>query len=289
LLLYKRDYSYHYKAAKLNRLCNMSNLSTSSIELAKCILVIGATSGIGRSLAISLKRLESKPTVIAAGRRQDRLDELKAEYGLETIRVDVNTDSASLKAFVDETFKKYPDLDAVIFSSGVQYMLDFGKSEEIQITDLLTEINTNYTSIVVMSSFFIPHFLKLKTRDRRAWIMPISSGLALVHEPRVPNYSAIKAALHSFTASLRVQLRETTINVIEIIPPLVESEIHDAQGNRQSLENVWMSLEEYTTKTMEGLRRGDLQVAVGSAASEYIRFEKLKLDALHKRFNLAAL
>ena len=80
-----------------------------SIDDSKCILVTGATSGIGRALALALAALPSKPRVIAAGRRRDRLDEL-AKAGLETVEVDVNTDSNTLKKFADSVVEKYPDV-----------------------------------------------------------------------------------------------------------------------------------------------------------------------------------
>jgi short-subunit dehydrogenase involved in D-alanine esterification of teichoic acids len=80
-----------------------------SIHDSKCVLVIGATSGLGRALAYSIKALPSKPTVIAAGRRQARLQEL-ASAGFETIQVDVDTDRATLKKFVDGIIDDYPDV-----------------------------------------------------------------------------------------------------------------------------------------------------------------------------------
>lgn len=81
------------------------------IKDAKCILVIGATAGIGRSLALALHDLESKPTVIVAGRRQERLDELaKLSDRIKTARVDINTPQDQLKQFSDDIISKYPDV-----------------------------------------------------------------------------------------------------------------------------------------------------------------------------------
>jgi short-subunit dehydrogenase involved in D-alanine esterification of teichoic acids len=79
------------------------------IEGSKCILVTGATAGIGRALALSLAKLPSKPQVIAAGRRQDRLDELK-KAGLETLQLELNTDAISIKKSVDHLLEKYPQV-----------------------------------------------------------------------------------------------------------------------------------------------------------------------------------
>ncbi|KAI0931944.1 hypothetical protein AcV5_004689 [Taiwanofungus camphoratus] len=132
------------------------------IAECKCVLVIGATSGIGRALALAIHALPSKPTVIVAGRRQDRLDELeKKDERLETAKIDVNSGRGALKSFVHDLTAKYPDLDAVMFSSGIQHMFDFTKPENIDFDLLETELNTNYTSITKMIAFFLPHFLKL--------------------------------------------------------------------------------------------------------------------------------
>jgi len=79
------------------------------IEASKCILITGATAGIGRSLALALAKLPSQPQVIATGRRQDRLDELKIA-GLEVFQLEFDTDIASLKKSVDSILEKYPQV-----------------------------------------------------------------------------------------------------------------------------------------------------------------------------------
>jgi NAD(P)-dependent dehydrogenase (short-subunit alcohol dehydrogenase family) len=85
-----------------------------TISDSKCFLVIGATSGIGRSLARSIQALPSKPKVIVAGRRQERLDELTKE-NFDSIQVDVDTDAESLKKFVNEVLNEYPDVSEFVF------------------------------------------------------------------------------------------------------------------------------------------------------------------------------
>jgi short-subunit dehydrogenase involved in D-alanine esterification of teichoic acids len=113
-----------------------------SIKDSKCVLVTGATSGIGRALAQSIARLPGKPCVIAVGRRQERLDEL-AKEGLETVQLDVEASYDALKEFADEIILKYPNvshrrlhhptsipdsmwqLDSIIFCAGVQHEFNF--------------------------------------------------------------------------------------------------------------------------------------------------------------------
>ncbi|KAI0361241.1 NAD-P-binding protein [Trametes cingulata] len=255
------------------------------IKDAKCVLVLGATSGIGRALALAIHGLETKPTVIVSGRRQDRLDELsKQGERIRTARVDITASEDKLREFVKDTLSKYTDLDAVIFSSGIQHIFDFTKPETIDSSKFQDEITTNYISIFKLIVLFLPHFLKLSAEGRPSFIIPITSGLSIMPYAKVPDYCATKAALHSLDMSLRYQLSKTKVQVIEILPPLVESELHDHQGTTPALAKVWMPLDEFTKHTMEGLIRGDPQVAVGSAAGGVEKFESRKLEAV-QQFN----
>ncbi|KAJ7139843.1 NAD(P)-binding protein [Mycena epipterygia] len=246
-----------------------------SIDDAKCVLVIGATSGIGRALALAISELPSRPTVIAAGRRQDRLKELEAK-NLETFQIDVAADLETLKKAVDSLTAKYPNLDTVILASGIQCHHDF-TSNDVDLAAVIKEINVNYLAVVSLISIFLPHFLKLGAEGCPSFIIPITSALGLTPSPYVINYSASKAALRSFTTSLRNQLANTNVRVIEIIPPLVESELHDEQGTTERLSKIWMPLAEYTEKTMDGLRRkGETHVAVGRAETIFKRLQELE-------------
>lgn len=108
--------------------------------------------------------------------------------------------------------------------------------------------------------------------------MPLTSGLGIVPAPHLLNYSASKAALHSFSTSLQVQLRGTNANVLEIIPPLVESELHDAYRTTEKLSKFWMPLDEYTKANIEGLQTGDLYIAAGTASEAFKCFDTGKLE-----------
>ncbi|KXN89845.1 hypothetical protein AN958_04849 [Leucoagaricus sp. SymC.cos] len=244
-----------------------------SIEESKCILVTGATAGIGRALALALAKLPSKPQVIAAGRRQDRLRELK-DAGLETFELELDADAASLKRTVDVILEKYPQLDAVILNAGVQHEFDFKK--EVDIAKLQTELNINFTSVATTIAYLLPHFLKLSGASRSSFIIPVTAGLGIIPAVWCPGYSASKAALRSFTTSLRMQLKETKINVLEIIPPLVESELHDAEGTTEKLAKFWMPLDKYTEVTMEGLKKGDPIISTAGSLTWYEKHEKDK-------------
>ncbi|KDQ63828.1 hypothetical protein JAAARDRAFT_54016 [Jaapia argillacea MUCL 33604] len=255
----------------------------SNISECKCILVVGATAGIGRSLALSLRALPSKPTVIVTGRRQERLDEL-SKQGFETIRCDVDTTRENYQQFVESTTKRYPELDAVVFSAGVQHMFDFSKPDSVDIDKFVSELNINYIGIVTMITYLLPHFLELAAQGRPCFIIPITSGLAIIPGPWVPCYCATKAALHSFSMSLHEQLTGKNVHVLEIMPPLVESELHDHQGTTPSLSKFWMSLDDFTKNAMDGLIRGDACIPVGQVAASHERYEKGKIEIVHKNF-----
>ncbi|KIJ68236.1 hypothetical protein HYDPIDRAFT_173016 [Hydnomerulius pinastri MD-312] len=258
-----------------------------SINDSKCILIIGSTAGLGRHLALSILDLPSKPTVIVCGRRQERLDELVASQSadgrLKAVRLDVNLDRPALKSAVEDIVKSYPELDAVMFSSGIQHMFDFTKPGDINLDILATEFNTNYTSIVSMITFFLPHLLKIG-ETRPAFLYTITSGLAITPLPPVPNYCATKAALHSLSITLNTQLKDKNVHVVEIFPPLVESELHDHQGTREVLSRFWMSLDDFTQHTMDGLTAGKVQIPIGQSAEAFKKFEEGKLEAVQAMF-----
>ncbi|KAI0800923.1 NAD(P)-binding protein [Fomes fomentarius] len=252
------------------------------IKDAKCVLVIGATAGLGRALALAIHDLESKPTVIVAGRRQERLDELaKQSNRIKTARVDITKSYHQLKGFVDDVVSKYPQLDGIILSSGIQHEFDFTKPETIDYTKMEDEYNTNYVAITRLIVLFLPHFLKLSAEGRPSFIVTITSGLAIVPKPEVPDYCATKAAIHSFTLSLRAQLEKTRINVFELMPPLVESELHDHQGTTLTrVSKIWMPLNEWTKLTMEGLIDGKAEIPVGFSVPAYDKYEAGKQKSL---------
>ncbi|KXN89844.1 hypothetical protein AN958_04848 [Leucoagaricus sp. SymC.cos] len=243
------------------------------IDLSKSVLITGATAGIGRALAYKIKALPSKPQVIVAGRRQDRLDEL-AKAGFETYKMDVGADRVTLKKDVETLLARYPDLDTIILNAGIQREFNFKK--EIDLEKIDYEMNINYNSVVALTAYFLSHLLKLGSIGRQSFIVVVTSALSIVPSPKVPNYCASKAAVHSLTLSLRAQLAGTGVNVLEIIPPLVESELHDAEGTTEALSKFWMPLEEFVTVVTKELVAGTPFIGVGRSAEAWDKFEKGK-------------
>jgi len=254
-----------------------------NISDSKCVLVVGATAGIGRSLALAILNLPSKPTVLVSGRRKDRLDELtKAHDRLEGIQMDIDTDRQTLKKTVDDILAKYPKLDTIIFSAGIQRELHFWKPETVNLDAFASELNTNYTAIVTMITYFLPHLLKLSSEGQPCFIVPITSGLAITPAPWISGYCATKAALHSFAMSLEAQLADTNVHVQEILPPLVESELHDHEGTTERLSKFWMPLDEFTKLALEGLHSGETQIPIGPIKPSYDKSEEGKVEMARK-------
>ncbi|KAJ4471472.1 hypothetical protein J3R30DRAFT_1083494 [Lentinula aciculospora] len=256
-----------------------------SINSSKCVLVTGATSGIGRALALAIAALPSHPKVIGVGRRKDRLAGLK-EAGIDAQEFDISADRAVTKSFVEGMIQKYPEIDTLVLSAGVQREIHFKK--RVDLDAIATEMHINYFSILTMISYFMPHLLKIAASGQPCIVAPVTSGLAYIPAPWIANYSASKAALHSLCSSLRVQLEDTNISVIEISPPLVESELHDAEGTTETLSKLWMPLDEYTKETMKGLQKGDNVVCSGMAKIAYEKFEQPKEEMISELAKHAA-
>ena len=187
----------------------------------KQVLVVGATSGIGEALASRLIKEGSK--VIAVGRRQERLDSFVKTHGstkasAETFDI---TNLAGVPDFAGRITKAYSDLDCIVLNSGVQRGMDFSRPESIDLDAIETEFTTNYLAYVHLTKAFLP-FLLASPEHKKA-IVYVGSVLGLVPLLRCPNYSATKAALHSFALVLRQQLRKTHVKIMEIMPPAVQS------------------------------------------------------------------
>jgi uncharacterized oxidoreductase len=181
----------------------------------KTILITGGTSGIGLELARQL--LARGNTVIITGRDQAKLDQTtRALPGVHAFRSDVS-DPADIATLHDSVLAQFPALDTLINNAGIMRNLNLNQDHDLK--DVTCEIEINLSGPVRMVQEFLPH---LKTR-RDALIVNVSSGLAFIPFPLSPIYCATKAAIHSFSQSLRVQLNGTSVTVIELAPPGVET------------------------------------------------------------------
>jgi uncharacterized oxidoreductase len=176
------------------------------------ILITGGGSGIGGGLAHAFHKLGNH--VIVAGRRREVLE----KTGFDFVVLDTR-DRAGIASAASEVTAKFPALNVVINNAGVQHQHDFlGEVSEQAIAE---EIETNIMGVIGMTTAFLPH---LKTQPS-ATILNVSSGLAFVPMARFPVYCATKAFVHSFTISLRHQLNNSSVRVIEVAPPWVATEL----------------------------------------------------------------
>ena len=208
------------------------------------ILITGGTSGIGRALAEALHNQGNQ--LIIAGRRQSLLDEITAAHpAMQSAALDVqNLDS--LPAFAAQIATQFPSLNVLINNAGIQKSEDLNDpSADFSIVE--ETIATNLLAPLRLTAALLPHFKK----QPRATVMTVSSGLAFVPKASTPAYSATKAAIHSWTQSLRYQLRDTKVEVLELIPPYVQTEL---QGQRQAADPNAMPLADYIAEVMQILR-----------------------------------
>lgn len=209
------------------------------------ILVTGATSGIGRALAEALHSRDNK--VIVAGRRQALLDEVVARNpGMEAIAVDLS-DSAALASFADTVKSRFPALNVLINNAGIAGIEDY-TADQIDLTRALDTIQTNITGVVQLSAALLPTL----RAQQESTLMVTTSGLAFVPYPPGPVYSATKAFMHNWLDALRVQLRKTSVEVLELAPPYVQTELG---GPQQASDPRAMPLEDYTREVMELLEK----------------------------------
>lgn len=202
------------------------------------ILVTGSTSGIGLGLALRLH--EAGNTVIIAGRRKALLDKIVSEHpGIESVLLDV-ADPQSIQRTCETLAISHPNLNVLINNAGIMHWEDLTAAQDLSIAENI--VTTNLLGTIRMVYAFIPQL----TKQPSATIINVSSALAFVPLPATPTYSATKAAVHSFTQSLRVQLEASPVEVIELAPPGVRTTLLGQENDEHA-----MPLDEFLNEIFE--------------------------------------
>ena len=231
------------------------------------ILVTGGASGIGFALAQQL--LQRGNRVIVCGRGAESLAHAQAiEPALVTRICDV-TDAESRRALIDWIAAEHPDLSVVFNNAGVQYRRSFTGDHALD--DLEQEVAVNFTAPVQLVGEILP----LLRRQKQAVIVNVTSGLAFAPMADVPVYCAAKAALHSFTLTLRHQLRHTAIKVVEMVPPIVDTGLGGNTRSDGTKNAGMMSPEAFATQALALLEEGHDEVLVGLSVGTRQHGEKL--------------
>lgn len=218
----------------------------------RTVVIPGATSGIGRALAVALH--DAGATVVAGGRRQALLDELAAEHpGIATVVVDV-ADPASITAAAADVLDRFPATDTLVTMAG------FAEPEDLTTGDFVDAsarmVTTNILGTVRLVGAFTDHLQRVS-----GTVVTVSSGLAFTPLAPMPTYSATKAFVHAFTDSLRIQLRDSGVRVRELVPPAVQTEIFEGQSSAD-----WaMPLDAFVGEVMELLGKDDDEIVVDQA------------------------
>ncbi|HEY2860811.1 MAG TPA: SDR family oxidoreductase [Terracidiphilus sp.] len=202
------------------------------------VLITGGGSGIGRGLAEGLHKLGNQ--VIISGRRQSVLDETtSANPGMQSLLLDI-AEPGNILSFAADLVEKFPALNVLINNAGImrpEKLLEQGEN----LADSEAIVATNLLGPIRLTAALLPHLKK----QASATIVNVSSGLAFVPLAITPTYCATKAAIHSYTQSLRWQLRSTGIEVLELIPPYVQTELMDGAEDSRA-----MPLADFIRETM---------------------------------------
>jgi len=222
------------------------------------ILITGGATGIGFSLAEAFVTADNE--VIICGRRENRLKEAKNRLPRIHTRVCDLSKEKDRKSLFEWASSNFSSTNILINNAGIQRMIDF-KSGAHDLLDGEDEIEINLKASVHLSAYFVPLLLKHK----EAAIINVSSGLAFIPLAVAPVYCATKAAIHSFSLSLRHQLRDTPIKVFEVIPPMVDTKLDKGARGERGQEDRGIPPAEVAKATIKALKNNEYEVAVGMA------------------------
>jgi uncharacterized oxidoreductase len=241
------------------------------------VLITGGTSGIGLAMAEAF--LAAGSQVAVCGRRKARLEELKRKHPGVHVRACDVARLDDCRALADWAGATLPSLNVLVNNAGVQRDLDLTRGAEEFLTGE-NEVRVNLEAPIVLSGLFVP----LLVGRPGAAIVNVSSGLGFVPAARTPVYSATKAGLHAFTLALRFQLAPIGIQVVEVVPPAVDTELNPEGRARRGSFRAGVSAEEFVAAAMKGLEADAPEVGYGFSAG-LLRATRDELDQRFQQMN----
>ena len=210
------------------------------------ILITGGGSGIGRGLAEAFHKLGNQ--VVIAGRRQAVLDDTtRANPGMKSVTLNIE-DASSIKDFAAKVAADFPTLNVLINNAGIARPENLAAGT-VDTADAEAMVTTNVLGPIRLTAALLPQLKK----QPKSTVLMVSSGLAFVPLAMMPTYCATKAAIHSYSESLRYQLKKTSVEVLELAPPYVQTELG---GEQQKNDPRAIPLDAFIAETMEILQSG---------------------------------
>ena len=222
------------------------------------ILITGGGAGIGLALARQLAERGNR--VIICGRSEAALLQAQAQVPDLLIRVCDITDQASRQAMLNWLSSEHPKLNILVNNAGIQHRRLFSDADAL--ADLEQEVATNFTAPVRL----IGELLPLLKQQPSATIINVTSALAYAPIADLPVYCATKAAMHSFTLTLRHQLKATAVRVVELAPPIVDTGLGGNERSAGTAGQRMMTPQDFATEALVQLASGQDEVLVGLAA-----------------------
>ncbi|WP_129729875.1 SDR family oxidoreductase [Ectobacillus funiculus] len=231
------------------------------------ILITGGASGIG--LAFAERFLKAGSKVIVCGRRERKLQEATEKFPELITRVCDVTIEAERVALFEWVTSQYPELNVVVNNAGIQQRYNILEANAKEDWSYFSkEITANVEAPIHLAMLFAPYF----ANKEDAAIINVTSGLAFTPMAIAPIYSATKAALHSFSMSLRYQLSSTSVKVIEVAPPAVNTDLGGV-----GLHTFGVPVDEFADGIFKGLEEGKNEIGYGTS-EKAMRMSREEID-----------
>lgn len=227
------------------------------------VLITGGTAGIG--FAFAERFVKAGSTVIVCGRSEKKLGEAKRTFPDIITRVCDVSNTEDRKSLYEWVTTHYPEVNALVNNAGILRRFDILEANAVEEWDYFgKEIAVNLEGAMHLAMMFAPYI----SRKERGFLINITSGLAFAPDPSASIYAATKAAIHSFSMSLRFQLSETPVQVIEVAPPLV---------NTDGLLTEAVPVDEFADSVFADLENGELEIGYNNTEKSF-RLSRDEID-----------